>query len=93
MPAYDGSKDPIIWLHHCEKFLSNQSTANQEKVGLISCFSHGNCAGPYFQGHLCKKSFWLEREHRESEDIPTDSGEPTISLHAITGKEHANTMQ
>jgi len=35
-PTYDGSEDPLIWLHHCEKFFTNQHTTNQEKVGLAS---------------------------------------------------------
>lgn len=33
-PTYDGSEDPLIWLHRCEKFFTNQRTPNQEKVGL-----------------------------------------------------------
>ncbi|KAH0705931.1 hypothetical protein KY285_010452 [Solanum tuberosum] len=52
-----------------------------------------NCDDPYVQGHQCKKLFWLEVEDGESGEVPTDSGEPAISLHAITGKQHANTMQ
>ncbi|KAH0699342.1 hypothetical protein KY290_014160 [Solanum tuberosum] len=43
-PIYDGSEDPLIWLHRCEKFYSNQHTNNQEKVSRkskFSCFSHG----------------------------------------------------
>lgn len=35
-PTYDGIEDPLIWLHRCEKFFTNQRTANQEKVGLAS---------------------------------------------------------
>ncbi|OIT08856.1 hypothetical protein A4A49_55398, partial [Nicotiana attenuata] len=35
-PTYDGTEDPLIWLHRCEKFFANQRTANQEKVGLAS---------------------------------------------------------
>lgn len=34
-PTYDGTED-LIWLHRCEKFFTNQRTANQEKVGLAS---------------------------------------------------------
>ncbi|PHT63350.1 hypothetical protein T459_32813 [Capsicum annuum] len=65
-----------------------------------------NCDDPYVQGHQCKKLFWLKIENAEfedlqtainkkleSKDIPTSSGEPAILLHAITGKQYADTMQ
>ncbi|KAH0764992.1 hypothetical protein KY285_000863 [Solanum tuberosum] len=35
-PIYDGSEDPLIWLHRCDKFFSNQHMNNQEKVGLAA---------------------------------------------------------
>lgn len=35
-PTYDGHENPLIWLHHYEKFFTNQRTSNQEKVGLTT---------------------------------------------------------
>uniref|UniRef100_A0A1S3X3P8 Reverse transcriptase domain-containing protein n=1 Tax=Nicotiana tabacum TaxID=4097 RepID=A0A1S3X3P8_TOBAC len=35
-PTFDGSEDPLIWLHRCEKFFSNQRTNEVDKVGLAA---------------------------------------------------------
>ncbi|PHT91080.1 hypothetical protein T459_06193 [Capsicum annuum] len=31
-PTFDGSEDPLTWLHRCEKFFSNQRTNEDDKV-------------------------------------------------------------
>jgi len=77
-----GASNPFV------KKLTRAKMAAQRTKRL--CY---NCDDPYVQGHQCKKLFWLEVEDGESGEVPTDSGEPAISLHAITGKQHANTMQ
>ncbi|XP_070028898.1 uncharacterized protein [Nicotiana sylvestris] len=35
-PTFNGSEDPLIWLHRCEKFFSNQKTNEVDKVGLAA---------------------------------------------------------
>ncbi|OIS99422.1 hypothetical protein A4A49_13928 [Nicotiana attenuata] len=70
------------------KRLTRTEMAARRAKGL--CYNYDD---PYVAGHQCKKLFWLEIEYGESKDITTDNEEPAISLHAITGKQHANTIQ
>lgn len=35
-PTFDGSEDPLIWLHRYEKFFTNQHTSERDKVGLTA---------------------------------------------------------
>uniref|UniRef100_A0A2P2IJA5 Uncharacterized protein n=1 Tax=Rhizophora mucronata TaxID=61149 RepID=A0A2P2IJA5_RHIMU len=34
-PTYSGAEDPLIWLHRCEKFFTNQCTIEADKVALF----------------------------------------------------------
>lgn len=51
-----------------------------------------NCDEQYEPGHQCKKLFWLEISDEETMTQEA-ADEPEISLHAITGKQNAKTMQ
>ncbi|OMP00844.1 hypothetical protein COLO4_12322 [Corchorus olitorius] len=41
-PKYDGSYDPLGWIHRCEHFFRHQNTPEEEKVGLASFHLEGN---------------------------------------------------
>ncbi|KAF3645204.1 hypothetical protein FXO38_19759 [Capsicum annuum] len=88
----------------CRKRLIRAEMAARRAKGL--CYNYDDT---YVQGHQCKKLLWLEIQNAkfedvqqkiiyiasrlESEDVPTNSGEPAISLHAITRKQHVDAMQ
>lgn len=35
-PVFDGSEDPLSWLHRCDQFFTNQKTPKEDKVGLAA---------------------------------------------------------
>lgn len=35
-PVFDGSKDPLSWLHRCDQFFLNQRTPEDDKVGIAA---------------------------------------------------------
>jgi hypothetical protein len=37
-PKYDGSEDPLPWLHRCEQFFRVVRTLENEKVWLASLY-------------------------------------------------------
>jgi hypothetical protein len=37
-PKYDGSEDPLPWLHRCEQFFQVVRTLENEKVWLASLY-------------------------------------------------------
>jgi hypothetical protein len=38
LPKYDGSDDPLSWLHHCDQFFLATHTQRQRRYGLL-CFT------------------------------------------------------
>lgn len=48
-PTFDGSKDPLIWLHRCEKFFTNQHMPERDKVGLTTFHMLGEAQLWYHQ--------------------------------------------
>ena len=57
-PKYDGSDDPIGWLHKCEQFFRSQRSPEDEKVWTTSFYMEG----PAQQWYYC-----LER----NQGVPT----------------------
>ncbi|OMO61303.1 Retrotransposon gag protein [Corchorus olitorius] len=41
-PKYDGSYDPLGWIHRCEHFFRHQNTPEEERVGLASFHLEGD---------------------------------------------------
>lgn len=56
-PTYNGSEDPLIWLHRCEQFFDNQRTMAAEKVSLAAFHMLG-------EAHL-----WYYKLKQEEPDI------------------------
>lgn len=48
-PTFDGSDDPLIWLHRCAKFFSNQRTDEAYKVGLTAFYLLGEAQLRHYQ--------------------------------------------
>lgn len=56
-PVFDGSKDPLSWLHICNQFFLNQQT-HEDKVGIASFHLIG------------KAQLWFYKMSREEPRIP-----------------------
>jgi len=48
-PNYDGSDDPIGWLHKCEQFVRSQRTPEDEKVWTASFYMEGPAQQWYYR--------------------------------------------
>jgi hypothetical protein len=48
-PKYDGSDDPIGWLHKCEQFFRSQRTPEDEKVWTASFYMEGPAQQWYYR--------------------------------------------
>ena len=48
-PKYDGSDDPISWLHRCEQFFRAARTEEDEKVWLASFYMEGDAQLWYYR--------------------------------------------
>jgi hypothetical protein len=48
-PKFDGSTDPLAWLHRCEQFFQAQRTPEDEKVWLASFYMDGDAQQWYFR--------------------------------------------
>ncbi|OIT36536.1 hypothetical protein A4A49_64472, partial [Nicotiana attenuata] len=60
-PTFDGSTNPLIWLHRCEKFFSNQHTQEEDKVGLAAFHMLGEAQLWYHQLEIENPSMsWVE---------------------------------
>ncbi|KAJ1254162.1 hypothetical protein BS78_K111500 [Paspalum vaginatum] len=40
-PRYDGTEDPLGWLHKCEQFFRSQGTPEDQKVWVASFYMEG----------------------------------------------------
>ena len=47
-PKYDGSEDPLLWLHRCEQFFRAANTPEAEKVLLAAFYMQGAAQQWYY---------------------------------------------
>jgi hypothetical protein len=48
-PKYDGSTDPLAWLHRCDQFFRASRTPEEDRVWLAAFYMDGDAQAWYFR--------------------------------------------